>query len=113
MQWGTFQSYSIPLPLFFADKRFAVDDEQMMFFTNLVNENIDLVQGPVAILNILPWLERILPTFVLNNFLKVNRLEFERDRLVEYFKVTSIRKSNCIIENPNALMNKFLILKVW
>ena len=78
---------SIKNNTFFPDKRFSVDDEQMLFFTNLVNESIDTMQGPAAILNILPWLELVLPSYFRNKVMRIDRIELQRDRTREYFKV--------------------------
>ena len=72
----------------FSDRRFSVDDEQMMFFTNLVKDTLEAIQGPIAIMNILPWLESVLPTYIQNKLFDVDRLLGERNKLSKYLKVS-------------------------
>ena len=59
----------------------------MQNFTNLVNDRVGLIQGPAAILNVLPWIASILPTFILRKILRVNKLEHIRDELGKFLKV--------------------------
>ena len=71
---------------------FSFEDEKMLSLMAMLNNNINLIQGPVAIMNIFPWLYLIMPTYFQNKLLGMDALTYERDQLVNYFKVSNINK---------------------
>ena len=59
---------------------------------SMINDDFNLSQGPIAILNIFPWLSSVMPTYLQNKLLGVDTFTSHRDQLVKYLKVRNINK---------------------
>ncbi|CAL4092454.1 unnamed protein product, partial [Meganyctiphanes norvegica] len=70
-----------------ADKRYEIADNKIQYFAQLMNGNVELINGPVALLDIFPFLIPLVPTFIKNKWMKVDVLESNRDLLFELIMV--------------------------
>ena len=48
---------------------------------------LDVMQGPVQILDMFPWTVPLIPTFIKNKLMKVDFLEKARDEFYDFVKV--------------------------
>ena len=53
----------------------------------MISGNFDILNGPVIILDMCPGLEKYVPTFILNKWMKVDVLEKSRDEFNAFVKV--------------------------
>ena len=53
----------------------------------MINGEIDVMKGPVQILDMFPWIIPFVPTFIKNKWMKVNFMEHARDELFDFIKV--------------------------
>ena len=71
-------------------KRYSIDDARIKKFTNMINVNFDMIQGPPAILSGFPWLLKILPSRVIGKVFAVDKLTENRTVLFNYIMVKSL-----------------------
>lgn len=84
--------------IFFTGKRYAVDNEEIIQYNKMVTEDLEIMQGPVSLLDFMPWLLKILPGFILNGVMKIDVMEKHLNEIDEHLKVLNYvscnRKSN-------------------
>uniref|UniRef100_A0A2P2I3B0 Cytochrome P450 2L1-like n=1 Tax=Hirondellea gigas TaxID=1518452 RepID=A0A2P2I3B0_9CRUS len=93
-----------------ASKRYAADDEEIVNYNKMVTEDFDIVQGPVFLLDVMPWLNNVLPNFIKNNVMKVDVLMRHRDEFYNYcLKMFDEHKKNLDPENPRDIIDYYLL----
>ncbi|CAL4114072.1 unnamed protein product, partial [Meganyctiphanes norvegica] len=93
-----------------ADRRFEVTDKRIQNFANLIDANVDIMSGPIALLDICPSLIPLLPTFLKNKWMKLDVLKQNRDLFYEYIMEEVENHRNSVDpENPRDLIDSFLI----
>lgn len=75
-----------------------MDNEEIIQYNKMVTDSIEIIQGPVSLLNVMPWLLKILPGFILNGVMTIDVMEHHLNKIDEHFKVLNYvscnRKSN-------------------
>lgn len=55
----------------------------------MVTEDIENIQGPVFLLNLFPGLEKYLPNFILNKWMKIDSLEYNIEQFKDFVIVST------------------------
>ena len=58
-------------------------------FTDSMNEDIQIMQGPIFLFDILPWLRKIVPSSIFNKITKGDTLLRHRNEFFELAMVSS------------------------
>ncbi|KAF2355077.1 Cytochrome P450 [Trinorchestia longiramus] len=95
-----------------ASKRYDCSDDEIRLYTRMESENLSIIQGPIFLLDVLPGLEKFVPQFVLNKFMKVHVLLKNRDSMLAMFeKVIEEHKSKLDLDNPGDIIDHYLLSK--
>ena len=71
-------------------KRYEIDDPEIIKFAEMINGELNVIQGPVQILDMFPWIVPYVPTFIKNKWMKVDFLEESREEFFEFCRVSLI-----------------------
>ncbi|XP_076048586.1 cytochrome P450 2L1-like isoform X1 [Oratosquilla oratoria] len=92
-----------------ADRRYNINDEEILTFQKMVYENFEIAQGPVMLLDYFPWFFHILPSWVINKVMKVNIMEYNRNNLNDFNKqIVEEHKKSRIPHNPRDYIDAYL-----
>ncbi|XP_076048581.1 cytochrome P450 2L1-like isoform X2 [Oratosquilla oratoria] len=92
-----------------ADQRYNINDEELLFFQNIIHEIFETLQGPIVFLDYLPWLLQILPCWVINKVMKVDIIEYNRNTLHGFLKkIIEEHKKSRIPHNPRDYIDAYL-----
>ncbi|CAL4103170.1 unnamed protein product, partial [Meganyctiphanes norvegica] len=85
MSWSSKAIIKNLLGKIIMNRRYAVSDKQIQGYMQMTLEDFDIIQGPIALLDIMPWLIPLLPRIIKNKWMKVNSLENSREKLNKLF----------------------------
>ncbi|XP_076048582.1 cytochrome P450 2L1-like isoform X1 [Oratosquilla oratoria] len=92
-----------------ADRRYNINDEELLTFQNMIHEDFENVQGPVMLLDYFPWLLHILPSWVINKVMRVNIMEYNRNTFNVFHKqIVEEHKKSRIPHNPRDYIDAYL-----
>ncbi|XP_076048583.1 cytochrome P450 2L1-like isoform X2 [Oratosquilla oratoria] len=91
------------------DRRYNINDEELLTFQNMIHEDFENVQGPVMLLDYFPWLLHILPSWVINKVMRVNIMEYNRNTFNVFHKqIVEEHKKSRIPHNPRDYIDAYL-----
>ncbi|XP_076048604.1 cytochrome P450 2L1-like [Oratosquilla oratoria] len=92
-----------------ADRRYNINDKELLIFQSMIHDNFEIIQGPIMLLDYLPWLLHILPSWVINKVMKVNTIEYNRKNLHSFLKqIIEEHKKSHIPHNPRDYIDAYL-----
>ncbi|KAA0184887.1 Cytochrome P450 CYP3213A, partial [Hyalella azteca] len=69
-----------------ASKRYDADHEEMLRHISLLQENFNAIQGTFFLIDLFPWLAKILPKIIMNKVFKADVIIKNRDKIQLLFK---------------------------
>ena len=61
-------------------------------------EEVEIMQGPLKLMDIFPWIIPYVPTIIKNKWMKLNCFEELRGEFVDFLKVCSLHAVNYMIQ---------------
>ena len=73
-----------------AGKRYEAEDPIVRAYNKMVMENFDVLQGPIQLVDMMPWLAYLLPSVVIKKYMGMDTLCDNRDTFTPFCQVYSI-----------------------
>ncbi|KAF2355075.1 Cytochrome P450 [Trinorchestia longiramus] len=82
------------------------------FYVRMVLKYFKIIEGPFFFLEMFPVLRKVLPSFILNNIMKVNFLENNREMIFKMFQKVIKEHQNTVDQSqPRDLIDHYLLMK--
>lgn len=93
-----------------ADRQFDVSDKLIHEFCSSINDDFIITQGPIAILDIFPWIIPFVPRIIKDKWMKLGTLVKNMDDRMNLYK-ESIKEHTTSLntDNPRDLLDAYLI----
>ncbi|CAL4063130.1 unnamed protein product [Meganyctiphanes norvegica] len=93
-----------------ADRRYDVKDTEIQHFVKLTSGDFDDIQGPIALLDIFPFLIFLLPKILKDKWMNVHKMENSRDQVKEFI-MSVIREHQVSLDpsNPRDYIDMYLL----
>ncbi|KAA0184151.1 Cytochrome P450 CYP3213A7 [Hyalella azteca] len=93
-----------------ASKRYDIKDKMMHRYIALIDEDMNIIQGILFIIDVFPWLAKVLPSFIMNKVFKVDVLYRNRDEAQSMFKqVIDDHMATLDPNNPRDVIDQLLL----
>nr|XP_027206501.1 cytochrome P450 2L1-like [Penaeus vannamei] len=81
-----------------ADRRYDINDAEIIHFEKMIRVNLDIIKGAAVLLDIFPWLLYLTPKFVLNSWMRIGQMEKNAEEFKQF--VMSIIEEHEASLNP-------------
>ncbi|XP_018027005.1 cytochrome P450 2L1-like isoform X3 [Hyalella azteca] len=93
-----------------ASKRYGLNDEVMVRYCTRIEEEMAIFQGPMFLVDVFPWLVKVLPSIILNKVLQAEILYRNRDEIHLMFKqVIDDHMATLDPNNPRDVIDQLLL----
>ncbi|XP_069163629.1 cytochrome P450 2L1 isoform X1 [Procambarus clarkii] len=93
-----------------AARRYDINDEKIRTLSKKAADNFDIIQGPLALLDLYPWLRSLLPEFLKNAWMKLNEVKQNRDKLDAFMHdIVMEHLENFDPRDPQDFIDAFLV----
>ncbi|KAB7505059.1 Cytochrome P450 [Armadillidium nasatum] len=93
-----------------ASRRFDVSDKEIKDFTKHLNENVEDMEGPLALFSIFPWMVSIVPKYVKYKWMGLARIVGKREKILDLLKkFIKEHRESLDQNNPRDYVDKYLI----
>ncbi|XP_047738360.1 cytochrome P450 2L1 isoform X3 [Hyalella azteca] len=93
-----------------ASKRYGLNDEVMVRHCTRFEEEMAVVEGPLFLVDVFPWLAKVLPSVILNKVLQAEILYRNRDEIYLMFKqVIDDHMATLDPNNPRDVIDQLLL----
>jgi len=98
--------------LMVASTRYEADDKVMKKFIAAINETIIINQGPLMLVNNLPWIAKILPSTVYHKWTRESTMEKNKNNFYGlYRELIEEHKLNLDENDPRDIIDQYLVEK--
>ncbi|KAL7638666.1 UNVERIFIED_CONTAM: hypothetical protein RMT77_011238 [Armadillidium vulgare] len=93
-----------------ASRRFDVNDEEIKNFAKDVSDNLEDMEGPLALFSVFPWMVSFVPKFVKDKWMRQARIVDKRDKILGFLKkFIKEHRESLDQNNPRDYVDKYLI----
>ncbi|RXG73857.1 hypothetical protein Avbf_01515 [Armadillidium vulgare] len=91
-------------------RRFDVKDEEIKNFAKDLSDNLEDMEGPLALFSVFPWMVSIVPKFVKDKWMRQARMIEKRDKILGFLKkLIKEHRESLDQSNPRDYVDRYLI----
>ncbi|KAB7505057.1 hypothetical protein Anas_09350 [Armadillidium nasatum] len=93
-----------------ANRHFDMTDKEIKIFAKDLNDNIEDMEGPLALLGYFPWMVPFVPKYFKDKWMYETRIEKKREKVMDFLrKFIKEHKESLDQNNPIDYIDKYLI----
>ncbi|XP_063614756.1 cytochrome P450 2L1-like [Penaeus indicus] len=93
-----------------ADRRYDINDPEIIHFEKMIRVNIDIIKGAAVLLDIFPWLLYLTPKFVLNSWMQMGQMEKNAEEFKQFvMSIIEEHEASLDTEKPRDYIDCYLL----